>query len=264
MERQPHTPEGGEPHPHTNHEVNSYGTDDPAAQERIEQARIEASRERRRNRAQLEQLVDAGLSADDAETVIEFEHAARDGEREASDELLPDQPPRIYITDVAAQEIGRLHGRWIEATDNLPDIREQIGELLVASPVAGAERFAITDHRGFLGYQPSDQVPLETVATIASGIFEHGPAFAAYVTLVGEDEEQLHRFDERHVGSFDSAEAWAIDVGNELEWQRHLDTVVDPMLRPYVRIDYARFARDSQARWDMVEGPDGQTHVFLR
>jgi hypothetical protein len=53
-------------------------------------------------------------------------------------------------------------------------------------------------------------------------------------------------------------------VGDDLEWNAHLDQVVDPLLRPYVTIDYARFARDSQAGWDVLQGIDGKTHVFLR
>jgi hypothetical protein len=40
--------------------------------------------------------------------------------------------------------------------------------------------------------------------------------------------------------------------------------MVDPMLRPYLEINYARFARDQRQAWDVVQGIDGRTHVFMR
>lgn len=48
MEQHPHTPQGGDfQNPWQG--VNPYGTDDPATQASIEQARAEASQERRQN-----------------------------------------------------------------------------------------------------------------------------------------------------------------------------------------------------------------------
>lgn len=47
MEREPQQPEGGDQPTG----VNSYGTDDPEEQARIEQARTEAALQRRRDRA---------------------------------------------------------------------------------------------------------------------------------------------------------------------------------------------------------------------
>jgi hypothetical protein len=132
MERQPQTPQEGGERP----AVNSYGTDDLALQDNIERARAAASEQRRRNRAQLEELVEVGLSPDDAEAVIEYEQAHPDlssGEQPVEGpELLPDQPPRIYVADIAAHEAGRVHGRWLDATDPLPELQEQIVALLMA------------------------------------------------------------------------------------------------------------------------------------
>ncbi|MGH3631365.1 MAG: hypothetical protein ACRDRL_28490, partial [Sciscionella sp.] len=52
-----------------------------------------------------------------------------------------------------------------------------------------------------------------------------------------------------HVGSYDSPEAWARAVGEDLQWEAHLDQVVDPMLRPHVAIDYAHVAREARQSW---------------
>lgn len=47
--------------------------------------------------------------------------------------------PRIYIADLAAYNNGILHGTRIDATLDLDDIRDQIHNMLKASPIEGAE-----------------------------------------------------------------------------------------------------------------------------
>jgi hypothetical protein len=98
MENQPHTPQGGE-NPYQ--QANSYGTDDPAIQASIEQARTEAAEERRRNRARLEGYVDAGLDPDEAEALVEFEQSVADTEQPAEEpeRLTDDQLIHLHITE---------------------------------------------------------------------------------------------------------------------------------------------------------------------
>lgn len=265
MERQPRTPqEGGEHQP-----VNSYGTDDPAIQADIERARTAASEQRRRSRAQLEELVEAGLSPDDAEAVIEYEQAHLPAQTPEipveGPELLPDQPPRIYVADVAAHEAGRVHGRWIDATDPLPELQEQIVALLMASPVPNADRYTIDAHTGFNTDKIQKDTPLAVIAKIAHGVYRYGPAYSAYLSVIDvNDEDALERFDDLHVGTFDSPEAWARAFGDDLQWEQHLDSVVGKGIRQFISIDYKKFAYEARQHWDIVEGPDGKTHVFIR
>jgi antirestriction protein len=100
-------------------------------------------------------------------------------------------------------------------------------------------------------------------AQLARGLGEHGAAYAAFVALVGTgDRDVLERFDHIYVGSYDSPEAWARAVGENLGWEVQLDRIADPMLRPYVTIDYAGFAQEERHGWNLVQGSDGKTHVF--
>lgn len=98
MEQQPHHQSGGDHPP----ETNSYGTDDPDVQARIEQARIDASRERRHNRTRLEQLVEQGMQPDDAEALIEFEDSTREqaseGERTSLEDTRADLAHMLELT----------------------------------------------------------------------------------------------------------------------------------------------------------------------
>jgi antirestriction protein len=80
MERQPHQPNGGEQKPG----VNSYGTEDPTEQARIERARQEASEQRQRDREEWERYVAAGINEEDAESLVEFQHYVRKQGAEAA------------------------------------------------------------------------------------------------------------------------------------------------------------------------------------
>ena len=51
---------------------------------------------------------------------------------------------RIYGADLAAYNAGHLHGVWINAWDELDDIKAQISEMLAASPVGFAEEYPFT------------------------------------------------------------------------------------------------------------------------
>jgi hypothetical protein len=84
--------------------------------------------------------------------------------------------------------------------------------------------------------------------------------------MVGtQDRDQLARFDDFYVGSYDSPEAWAREVADDLSWPEQLDReIADPFLRRYVVIDYAKVAREGAEGWDVLTGSDGRTHVFLR
>ena len=59
---------------------------------------------------------------------------------------------RIYVADLAAYNNGKLHGVWINVTDDFDDIREQINKMLASSPEGFSEECAIHDYEGFDGY----------------------------------------------------------------------------------------------------------------
>ena len=58
----------------------------------------------------------------------------------------------IYVACLAAYNNGKLHGCWIDATQELDDIQDQINSMLVSSPEEDAEEYAIHDYEGFGSY----------------------------------------------------------------------------------------------------------------
>lgn len=276
MERQPQPSDGGERQRHSERPAaNSYGTDDPEAQAHIENARVDAARERQRDRERLEQLVGMGMTPDDAEALIEFDHyvsshlrpeeAATSLSSVAEIEGAVRYLPRIEVIDTASHKRGIQHGLWIEANQEPEELEADITAMLESSPTPEAAEWSIQATEGFAGLDLHGYTDTGLISQLAKGVAEHGAAYAAWVGIVGTDNrELLDRFDEFHVGSYASPEAWAKDVTNELEWPEQLNNALDPMLRRYVVIDYARFVRDARQSWDVTEGVDGKTHVFMR
>lgn len=271
MNEQPPTPPGGDQQP----EANSYGTDDPDVQARIEQARIAAREERQRDRARLERYVEAGLDPDDAEKLVEFEHLARDqqtadatAEADAPEQREAERTfyPEVHLRDVSSQNKGIDYGLWIDANQSPDELDNDIDDMLASSPTVGASEWAIDAARDFAGLPIAGLTNTAVISRLAHGVAEHGAAYVAYVQLVGtEDVDLLDKFTDLYVGSFESSEAWARSVAEELDWPRQLDAAIqDPMLRRYVVIDYAAMARQGVQGWDVVQGSDGRTYVFMR
>ncbi len=45
--------------------------------------------------------------------------------------------PKIYMADLAAYNNGYLHGVWIDATEELDAIQDQVNDMLKTSPIDG-------------------------------------------------------------------------------------------------------------------------------
>lgn len=175
--------------------------------------------------------------------------------------------PRIYVACLASYNAGTLHGEWIDATD-ADTIREAIQAVLKRSPCPGAEEWAIHDYKGFgqlrlseclnrnLKSSPYNLEDIDRVAELGALIDEHGEAFAAYANHVGVDYATEEGFEEAYCGEWDSEEAYAENLFDEL----YLHEVPE-----YVQhyIDYEAFSRDLFINdYYSVDCPEGGVYVF--
>ena len=53
------------------------------------------------------------------------------------------ESPRIYVASLSDYNAGRLHGRWIDATQSADTIREELSQMLAESQEPIAEEWAI-------------------------------------------------------------------------------------------------------------------------
>ncbi len=162
---------------------------------------------------------------------------------------------RIYVADLAAYNAGHLHGVWIDATQELDDIQEQVDAMLAASPVEGAEEYAIHDFEGFDAYRLGEYEGLESAHQIACFIEEY-PAFGSALLAHFNDLEQARKAaEEDYCGCYSSLADYAQELTEET-------SSIPPHLVMY--IDYRAMARDMEYSGDVFTLETGfkQVHVF--
>jgi antirestriction protein len=172
--------------------------------------------------------------------------------------------PRIYVASLVDYNEGRLHGEWIDAAQDEEELERCVKEMLARSPSPGAEEWAIHDYEGFGLLRLDEFESLASVAKVASGIAEHGPAFAAWAAHVGADSEAIDEFEDAYMGEWESAVAFA---GEMLDDMGHIEEImrgVPAHLAAYVQIDYEGFVRDLVRNGELatLEKPDGGIYVF--
>lgn len=190
--------------------------------------------------------------------------------RDRSGEYGPSSPernladvPRIYVASLADYNYGNLHGRWIDATQDVEEIWDEVKEMLAESRLPDAEEYAIHDYDGFHGLQLGEYESLQTVSAIARGIAEHGEAFACWVDCIGTDgpAERPELFDEAYQGHFESLEDYGSQMWDDFGYTEELAKLPEG-LRPYVSVDAGMWARDMRLE-GAIDYAHGATGIYV-
>ncbi|MCL4367879.1 MAG: antirestriction protein ArdA [Actinobacteria bacterium] len=176
----------------------------------------------------------------------------------------PKEGPRIYVASLSDYNSGRLHGNWIDANQTAEELQEAINEMLRRSPEPGAEEWAIHDYDGFGPLRLGESDSMEYVARLAEGIAKYGLAFAAWADEVGNNPEALDQFEDVYFGAWESVEAYAHEVFDDLGYLAEFARSLPEHLRPYIEFDLEGFARDMVLAGDIVvvDNPAGGVWIF--
>jgi antirestriction protein len=142
---------------------------------------------------------------------------------------------RIYVACLAAYNNGILHGCWINADQNTDGIWSGINAMLRASPIAGAEEYAIHDYEGFEGACLSEYQGIDSVAELAAFISEHGTLGGKLVEYFGDLDEARSAIEDRYAGEYQSVAEFAQELTEE-------STQIPESLQYY--IDWEHMGRD--------------------
>jgi antirestriction protein len=166
--------------------------------------------------------------------------------------------PRIYVASLSDYNAGRLHGRWVDATQDADAIQEEVSEMLAESTEGIAEEWAIHDYEGFGDIRLSEYESFEDVSALALAIEENGEAYAAYYDYVGGSGYATPEgFRDAYCGEWDSEEDYAENLAEEL------DMVPDEYRWPTSYIDWERAARDLfTSDYYSVNTKHGSVYVF--
>jgi len=164
---------------------------------------------------------------------------------------------RVYIADLAAYNNGCLHGVWVDATQELEDMQEQVAEMLKASPCEEiAEEYAIHDYEGFGAYRVSEYEGLERVNKVACFLEEFGAVAGDVLAHFGDDLNDARKaLEESYNGCYSSLADYVEELtADTSEVPKHLAFY----------IDYERMARDMELNGDIftVETGYEEVHVF--
>jgi antirestriction protein len=161
---------------------------------------------------------------------------------------------RIYVACLAAYNNGILYGRWVDATQDAEDIRDEITAMLAASPIPGAEEYAIHDYDGFGPLNLGEYESIDRIAEIAQGIEEHGEAFSAYLS----NDPTADTFDDDYAGTWDSEEEYAQDFVDSVGGWAGAEIPAE--LEPY--LDWDMITRDLMMDHWSVKSSDYRVHIF--
>lgn len=161
----------------------------------------------------------------------------------------------IYVADLAAYNAGTLHGVWIDATNDLEDIQEQVQAMLAASPEPDAEEYAIHDYEGFGGYALSEYEGLEAAHKIACFIDEFPDFGGELLNQFADLEEAQRAAEEDYCGCYRSLAAYAQELTEQ--------TTEIPQALAYY-INYEAMGRDMALSGDVftIETAFEEVHIF--
>lgn len=162
--------------------------------------------------------------------------------------------PRIYVACLDAYNNGFLHGEWIDATQGIDGIWDDINAMLAASPMPGAEEWAIHDYEDFGSLRLSEYTGLNEVVEIAEFLEEHGELGAELIAYFGGSVEDARTaLEDNYHGEYDSEADYAQSFAEECY-------EIPDHLRFY--IDYGRMARDIFINDCFSIELRGKVHVF--
>ena len=169
---------------------------------------------------------------------------------------LSEDKPQIYVACLSSYTNGILYGEWLDATQEVEDIQEQIKQLLANSPMPNAEEFAIHDCMGFGSLSIGEYEGIEEVQEKALFILKHGElgaeVMAHYNADVAYAKEALEEY---YVSEYESELDYATELFDELYLHG-----IPKHVQGY--IDYEKFQRDIFIDTYFSLDVKGSCHIF--
>ncbi len=164
--------------------------------------------------------------------------------------------PQIFIVCLAAYAKGILFGAWLDATQAVADIQEQIKQLLAKSPHRGTGKFAIQDYMGFGSWRIDESACIEDIQQKAVFILEQGLIAAELIAFYDGNLEQAKEASEKYYeGQYWDKLDYATCLFNKL----HLPKIPEKLQNC---IDYKQFQRNIFSGEYFCLDVKGSCHIF--
>lgn len=155
---------------------------------------------------------------------------------------------RIYVRCLAAYNNSILHGKWIDTSTDVDEMKEEIEALLRTSPIKGAEEWAIHDYEAFpdFGEYPS----LKKIAHFEDFIEENKHIIREDLIAIYQDDPNNVNMDNL-AGIFEEFSDYSNERADELLAQHKIPDEV----RRY--FDYEAYERDLKQAMHVIDVPSG-------
>lgn len=167
------------------------------------------------------------------------------------------ESPKIYVACLAAYSANKLHGKWIDATQEVEAIHVEIQKMLSSSPIEFAEEVAIHGFDGFGSLRLGEYESIETVHEKAMFIWENGELGAELLVYYGDIESAQDAVENRYHGEYENQLEFAIQLFDE----SYMNSIPEAV-QGY--IDYASYKRDLFLRDFFSLEVGDMIHVFAR
>lgn len=162
---------------------------------------------------------------------------------------------RIYVACLASYNSGILYGKWIDATQCVDGINEDVQAMLEGSPIEDAEEWVIHDFEGFGSHRVSEYEGFQSVSDVAEFIEEHGELGSEVLAYFSDLDDARKALEEGYAGEYKTLADFAEEITEGT-------TDIPDNLSYY--IDYERMGRDMEMSGDIftIETAHEEVHVF--
>lgn len=169
---------------------------------------------------------------------------------------------RVYAACLSAYNNGRLHGRWIDATQGADHIREELAAMLAASPEPGAEEFAFHDSEGLGGLGEYENI--DRVAELGEALDNAIDPDALLAWIGRKLSDDLSDFDDDYLGCYDSLADYVEEMFAEYTAEAEKNCRRDGWFHPSRYVDWDAMARDLFLNGEVwtANANGGQLYVF--
>lgn len=169
--------------------------------------------------------------------------------------------PKIYVACLASYNNGKLHGKWIDANQDVADIQAEIDKILQTSTEPFAEEWAIHDYEGFGEISLSEWSDLSRVSSIARLLEEHEEAFAIWYQSNDGSYFEVYELEEKFLEQWQGVHDSEADFAQQLLEDTGALSQVPEWMQSY--FDFNAYARDLSYSGDYTfTHHDGQVYVF--
>lgn len=168
---------------------------------------------------------------------------------------------RVYAACLAAYNNGRLHGRWIDATQGADHIRDEIAAMLDHSPEPDAEEYAFHDSEGLGDLHEFESI--DRIAALGEALDNAAEPGALLAWLDNDAGNDPADFEDYFLGTYDSLADYVEEMFAEYAAEAEKNCRRDGWFHPSRYVDWAAMARDLNANGEVWTHPNGEGGLWV-